>query len=220
MAKKSYPDGTRVCPWILTQDGEKHSIRRWIYLPNGKKSFERFSAKRYEHIRELLKELQDYVVRLNGFDPKVERLKTKVSFKHAFISDALLTEYAETYLAAHIPNRKDAKTLFGYLKGYALNFFISQMHLASPLEWHRHQHTWGKYLLNRDEKGMDPALRIFQPGEIFSAKVLRYTVSELNRFMNLHLKRPDEIPLLTFDPISRAAYKKHDARRKMTSDVR
>ena len=97
MAKlvKNYPENTRVCPWILTQDGNKNSIRRWVYLPDGSKVFERFPAIRYQHIRNDLGELRNFVIRLNGFDPKVERLKKKVSFKHAFVSDELLADYEE-----------------------------------------------------------------------------------------------------------------------------
>ncbi len=222
MAKvlRQYPEDARICPWILTQDGEKHSIRRWVYFPDGKKTFERFPAARYQHIRENETELKNFVIRLNGFDPAVERLKKKVTFKHAFISDELLVDYEENYLSVHIPNQKDRKTLFAYLKNYALNFFVNKAQIANPLEWHRNQHLWGKYLLNREEKKLDPALRIFESGDIRSAKVLKYTINELNRFMKyLHLRRPDEIPVLTFDPISRATFKEHDARRKMTQEV-
>jgi integrase len=222
MAKlvKNYPENTRVCPWILTQDGNKNSIRRWVYLPDGSKVFERFPAIRYQHIRNDLGELRNFVIRLNGFDPKVERLKKKVSFKHAFVSDELLADYEENYLSTHIPNKKDRTTLFAYLKNYGLNFFINKMQVSNPLEWHRNQHLWGKYLLNREDKNLDPSLRIFEPGDIRSAKVLKYTINELNRFMKyLHLKRPDEIPALTFEPLSKATLKEHDARRKMSSDT-
>lgn len=216
---KEYPEGTRICPWIITVDGSKKSIRRWVYFADGKKAFERFPLVRYLPIRSDEKELQNFIIRLNGFDPKVERLRKKVTFKHAFISDELLSDYAENYLSTHIPNKKDAGTLFAYLKNYALNFFINRMQLANPLEWHRNQHVWGRYLLNRDST-LDPKLQIFDSNEIRSAKVLKYTVNELNRFMKyLHLRRPDEIPVLTFDPLSRASFREHDARRRMTTSV-
>ncbi len=217
---RSYPNGTRFTAWSLVKDGDKQAIRRWATLPDGTQKFERFPLKKYEHIRGNKRELEDFVIRLNGKDPRVERIKSMLAFKHAYISDDLMDDYRENYLFQQIPTRKDALSMFQYLNKYCLEFFISKSDLKNPLDWHRHQHVWGKYLLNKKDDDLDSEKLIFNPGEIKSAKVIRYTVNELNRFMKyLHLKRPDEVPALTFEPISRAAYKEHEARRKMTNET-
>lgn len=134
MKTKQYPTNSRICPWLITQEGTTLSIRRWVYLPNGKKAFERYPAIQYADIRDNKKELNNFVIRLNGFDPRVEKLKKKVTFKHAFVSDEVLYDYEQNYLASHIPNKKDRGTLFSYLKNYALGFFVNNLQLANPAQ--------------------------------------------------------------------------------------
>lgn len=204
--------------WFIAKDGNKLVVRRHVYKADGTKGSERYPALKYAHLS-TKRELEDFVIRLNGKDPTVERIKAKLSFKHAYISPELMDDYRENYLYQQIPTLKDAQSMYGYLDKYALNFFIEKLGLKNPLEWHRHQNVWGRYLLNKGE--LETNKLIFEPNEIKSAKLIRMTVNELNRFMKyLHLKRPDEVAALTFDPISKAAYKEHEARRKLDNNLR
>lgn len=197
--------------WYLAKEGDWYSIRRIVGTGKSKKH-ERFPKKKYRHIKDL-EELRDFVIRLNGKDPRIERIKGKLEFRHAFINEEMLDKYYE-YLRTQIPNERDASTLFQYLKKYALGFFIQKLDMANPLDWHQHQHIWSKYLLNRADDLKDE-WRIFEKDRIVSSKVLKYIVNEMNRFCRfLHNQKPD-IPALTFEPLSKAALKDHKARRKL-----
>ena len=196
--------------WFLAKEGDWYSIKKMVTKANGKRSSKRYPKAKYSHITNL-GQLKDFVIRLNGKDPRAERIKAKLDFNHAFIDENLMSEYFE-YLKTQIPSEKDSGTLYSYLKRYALNFFIGKMDLANPIEWHQHQHIWAKYLLNRD-KGLKSNLRIFEKDRIVSAKVIKSIINELNRFSKfLHNQKPD-IPALHFEPLSKAALKEHKARR-------
>lgn len=198
--------------WYLAKEGDWFSIRRMVISQSGSRKQERYSRKHFSHITSE-KELRDFVIRLNGKDPQIERIRQKIRFTHAFIDQKMMDKYHD-FLLTQIPNEKDANTLFGYLKRYALNFFIGRMNLINPLHWHQNQHIWGKYLLNRDNN-LDDKLRVIPKGEILSSKVIKYTINELNRFSGfLHLQKPD-IPQLTFMPVSKAALKEHKATREI-----
>ena len=198
--------------WFIAKESNRLVIKRMIKKPDGKRSAQRYPRDKYSHIDNEA-QLKDFVIRLNGKDPKIERIMAKLEFRHAFINEDLMERYY-SYLQTQIPNEKDAKTLLGYLKRYALAFFIEKMKFSNPLHWHKNQHIWSKYLLNRDDDLQDN-LRIFDVDRIPSTKVLKYTVNELNRFMKfLHNQKPD-IPALHFEPLSKAAIKDHKARRQM-----
>lgn len=217
---KTYPEGTKLLQWFLAKEREKMIVRRHVILPDGKRSFERFPVNRYSHLTSK-RDLEDFVIRLNGKDPAIERIKAKLSFKHAFISPDFMDDYRENYLFQQVPTQKDAQSMYGYLEHYALRFFIEQLGLKNPLEWHRHQNILGRYLLNKPDDTLEAEKLIFPNGTIKSAKLIRMTINELNRFMRyLHLKRPDEVPPLKFEPISRAAFKEHEARRKLLGEGR
>ncbi len=212
-AQKVYPAGTKFRSWSLLTSKKEHeyTIRRWVEYPDGIKKFERLPKKQYEDLLGKPKALGDFVVRLNGKDPTEERALAKAAFKHAYINSELLQDYLENYLSLHIPNKKDAKSLFAYLTKYGLTFFIEKLGLVDPISWHKQQYVWGKYLLNKDKTGIEDTKRIFKNGEIKSAKVLKYTVNEMNRFMKyLHLKRPVEVVVLSFEPLTKATLKEHE----------
>lgn len=216
MGSSKFPPNSKFRDWTIVQDGQRRVIRRWVRLPDGTDKFERYPSVKYSHL--VGKALDEFVIRLNGKDPEEERVRAVVAFKHAFLSVDFMERYRDDFLFQQVPSRKDAQTLYKYLNEYALNFFISKLGLKNPLEWHRSQPVWGKYLLNRTGDELDPALRIFPEGVHMSSKVLRYTVNELNRLMGyLHLQRPDEVPPLKFTPISKAAYKLHDAQRLLAN---
>jgi integrase len=178
--------------WGLYRDRGRWVIRR------GK---ERLPTAKYHRIRhdELL--LREYVDRLNA----PLRVKEAVKFKHAFISPALLAEYQE-WLEAQIPTKRNAQCEYTYLEEYFLNYFIGQLNLSNPLDWFSvHATKWAKFLLS------DVAPK--------SAKTKRAIVQAANRFMGwLHKKRPEEVPPLVFQPLSRAVYKDIEAARQMRGE--
>lgn len=184
--------------WSLYKEAGKWVIRRWYA---GK--YERMPVSRYKRIREDEPALRELVKRLNA--PIDAR--SRVDFKHAFISPALLDEYLE-YLVTQIPTESNARTEFGYLKTYFLNFFIGELNLMSPEEWHAvHETKWARYLLS--DKA--PA----------SAKAKRDIIIAANRFIKwLNRKRPEDRPVGEFKPISKAKYKAIEAQREIDGEIR
>jgi integrase len=219
---KTYPKDSQFEAWFLAKEAGSYTIRRFVnrYGDGKRIGSQRLPLQKFRHLLDNPKELADFVVRLNGKDPVAERAKGAAEFRHAYVSEELLTDYVQNYLLQQIPTKKDAGTMYRYLRSYALRFFLLKMKVMNPIDWHRNQNVWGKYLLNREEDKLDDALRLFEPNELRSAKVLRQIVNEMNRFMRyLHLKRPDEVPQLTFAPLTRAALKEHEGRRRLYSQV-
>ncbi|RYZ86775.1 MAG: hypothetical protein EOP04_13160 [Proteobacteria bacterium] len=113
--------------------------------------------------------------------------------------------------------------MFMYLNQYGLDFFIRKLGLANPLDWHREQDSWARYLLNKQTDTLDDGKRILDEGDLFSSKVIRQIFFELNRFLSyLHRKRPTEVPPLLMQPFPKksAALKENDARRLLLEEVR
>lgn len=226
MGKKTYPEGTRFNRWVIINDNDGGTIipriRRWAHYPNGKKTYERYPSNKYAHLRDNPKELENFVIRLNGEDPDEKRVKLLIKFRHAYIDPQLLDLYLE-YLLTQIPSKKHALIEFTNLQRYFFGFFIVKMGIADPVMWHRQQNHWAKALLNKvesDDSHFKEEWRLFPPDEIRSAKTLRSIVSGANRFMQfLHERRPDEVPPLKFVPLNRAAYKELEARRKLKGKV-
>lgn len=177
-------------------------IRREWKDENGKRKSESYPQKKWAHLPD--EELADFVIRLNGKDPRIERIKDRLDFEHAFIGPEFLSEYQDIYLRSFIPDQRTAKTLSVRLKEYALNYFIADRELANPLEWKRHEAEWGLHLLKKNK----------------SRKVIQSAVYELNRFMRfLHSKHPD-IPPLVFEPLSRAVLKEHESGRHLRGEIK
>ena len=222
---KSWPPGTTFDEWSIGKDNTprlkvKVNVRRWVHLPDGSKKLERLPPVQYRHVADNETELSRFVVRLNGHDPDEDRALARYAYNTAFLSPELLRDYAETHLSTQVPNQRDARALFSYLNRYGLNFFVNKLRLANPLDWHREQGRWAKYLLNKPNDDLEDDKRIFGAGEIMSAKVLRQIVNEMNRLLSyLHQQRPGEVPPLLLDPLSRAALKDHDARRKLVCEI-
>lgn len=219
--EKKYPPDAKISEWYYQKetfnDERIYSVRRVITLSSGKTSLERYPAANYRDIRTDEKKVKDFVIRLNGKDPRVERIKARIEFNHAFIDEELLFEYEEIYLRNYIPNADETRQLTSYLKRYALNFFIGKLGLGNPIDWHRNQHLWGLALLGKT-KNKDHIL--FEDGAMRSANVLKRIIFELNRFMIfLHSKKPD-IQALTFTPLTPAVLKEHEARRELKGEVR
>lgn len=198
--------------WYVCKEGDVFSIRKTISA-NGKRRQVRYPAKKYVHVRSDYKELRDFVIRLNGKDPRVERIKARLEFTHAWIGPDLIDEYREVYLKNYIPDEKAARVNVTYLKKYALNFFIQNLQLANPEDWHRQQYKWGLALLGESRE-----VKIVK--KPLSAFVLRKTVYELNRFMRfVHSKKPD-VPSLVFEPLSKSRLKEYEARRRMSGKIK
>lgn len=175
--------------WYLTTENSQLVIRGW---PGNK----RLPISEYRAIRHDETELKKLVLRLNApLDAK-----TKVAFKHAFIDEKLLADYLD-YLKGKIPTESSAVTELAYLKDYCLDFFVGELSLPNPLQWHEvHETKWAKFLLKHSS--------------IRATKTKRDVVNALNRFMPWLHKRYPDVPVLKFDPISRAKYAEAEARRE------
>lgn len=221
--KKDFPEGTKFSNWSLMyetrEDKRVYVIRRWVYFPDGKRMYQRHPYLDYRHLRDNLKELRNYVIRLNGEDPDAVRVKRVVEFRHAFIGPDLLDSYVE-FLKTRLSSAKHAESEYRRLYRYGLRFFIVKLRKPMPLDWHRHQGLWAKALLNNPEN--DPAFRdewrLLAPNQMLSAKTLRSVVNAMNRFLAyLHQERPTEVRPLSFKPIGAAKFKDHDERRKIAN---
>lgn len=193
--------------WKLYREKQKGGVTRFVIKRwNGAQPI-RLPTNKYELIRNNEEELKKLVLRLNNTLPKGQRVRELIAINHAFISPDLLEEYRQLLLI-QVPTRDRALTEFYYLVTYFLNFFINDMRLANPLEWHIHHKTvWAQYLASKKVPK--------------SASAKKTIVSAANRFMIfLHEKRPTEVPPLKFVPLTKAKYKELEARRKMSGDAR
>lgn len=175
--------------WSLFQEKGRWVIRRW---EEGR--YKRLPVKRYQSIREDYEKLSEFVKRLNApIDAK-----EVVDYKHAFISPKLLEEYQE-FLLAKIPTRKDALCEFAYLNDYCLSYFIGKLNLRGIQDWHRvHETKWATYLIDHPD--------------VKAPTTKRKVICALNRFAEwLHKQRPEDTPLLEFEPISSAKYRELEA---------
>jgi|GEM_PF-1395725 len=219
---RSYPQDATIEQWFIANDTDGPRIKRFVKHRGRRIGVERLPLSDYRHLLGNRRELEDFVIRRNGRDPREVRAKELVQYRHAFLSPETLREYRDIFLPMHIPTKKDQRTMFAYLQEYALNWFSLKRNLPNPISWHIHQQEWGKYLLNdRSATAFKDRLALFEDGDRLSAKVIRQVINELNRFMRyLHQKRPNEIPPLKFSPFSVAMLRKHDADRKVDNDFR
>lgn len=215
MGKNKYPDDTRIIGFYLINEKIENkvvpTIRQAVILPDRKRRLDRYPVVEYRSFRNNPRELEDFVIRLNHQIPEEKRARESVEIKHAFISTEMLDEYL-AYLVVQIPTQSIAKTEWHYCKTYFLNYFIGNLNLPSPLDWHRKQTEWAHSLLGRDSKlWLKP----------MSGKLIKDVIISANRFMRwLHIKRPNEVPPLVFNPITRAVYKELKARRRLSGEAR
>jgi integrase len=215
---RKYPKGSKISAWALEMPSSgKPRIRRTIRTPDNQRWTENHPLVKFKHLLENKRELEDFVTRLNGKDPRIERIKLRLDFEHAFIGPDFLDEYQNVYLRSFIPSEATAQTLTFYLKHYALNYFIGRCGLANPLEWKQHEAYWGLALIDKAPEGTP---KVFDDNKPRSSQVIKMVIYELNRFMRyLHSKHPD-IPPLVFEPLSRAIFKDYEARRAMRGEKR
>jgi integrase len=184
--------------WYLTKDKAEG---QWVIRGGEKNS--RLPLHKYSRIRQDEAALRELVKRLNA----PADVKLKVSYKHAFISPALLDDYLR-YLKAQIPSESGAKQEYSYLRRHFLDYFIGKLDLMNPLDWHRvHETQWAEYLLS--------------PLAPKAAKTKRDIIIAANRFMGwLHKQRPEEVPPLEFKPLSKAKFKDIEANREFRNEIK
>jgi integrase len=218
MKEVKYPTGTKISAWFLeTPKKEKPRIRREIRTPENQRKTENYPLKKFSHLLGDISELKDFVIRLNGKDPRIVRIQNRLEFEHAFIRPDFLDEYQNIYLRRYIPSEAQAKKLVFYLRTYFLNYFVGRLNLANPIEWKREEASWGVALINKQAKNQ-PC--VFDDGKNRSAKVIKTIIYEANRFMRyVHSKRPDIAPIV-FEPLSKAILKDHEATRVLNDEVR
>lgn len=161
---KNYPADTRVSNYTIIDEkqpchnGESQVvpvIRRRVYFPNGTQKQERLESKKYAHLRDNRRALEDFVIRLNKRIPEALRTHKAVEIRHAFINEKLLNSYL-SFLVASVPSEKVARAEFYYLKTHALGYFINKLHLVDPADWKRKESIWTEALLNRIQNPKKP----------------------------------------------------------------
>lgn len=176
--------------WMLADESGLFYIKRNIKVAaTRKKTFQRLPRKIYGHLPKA--ELEKLITRLNFNQDREQRMRDRFKVESAFISQSLLQEFYDL-LDSEIPTKSIAKQRYSHLRTHFLNFFLKLD--PNPVNWHRHhQAVWCNYLLKEQR----------------SPSTLKQLVGVANRFMKfLHKKRPDEIPMMIFTPISRARFKK------------
>ncbi|MEK6774785.1 MAG: hypothetical protein AABY64_12655 [Bdellovibrionota bacterium] len=176
--------------WMLADEDGVFYIKRNIKIAETKKkTFQRLPRKIYGHLPK--EELEKLITRLNFSQDREKRMRDRFKIESAFISQALLEEFYQQ-LDAEIPTKSIVKQRYSHLRREFLDFFLKKD--PNPVNWHRHhQAEWCNHLLAKKR----------------STSTLRQIVGIANRFMKfLHKKRPDEIPMMVFTPISRARFRK------------
>ncbi len=172
--------------WILTFDSNRgYRVRRIIVKKDGKRSFQNLPAKYYKEYKDNENELNDFVTRLNNKDPKEVKAKNKYESKTAFIPSSLLQKYYSK-LESEIDSEKVVRYTYRYTKELFIDFFVELS--PDPVFWYRDfQPEWSKFLIKKN----------------YSISVLKKIINSANRFTKfLHEERPEEIPLMVFQPIS------------------
>ncbi len=157
---------------------------------NGVKKQPRYPYRKYKHLSSEA-EVQAFVDRLNHDLEK----KKAIRIKSAFIPVPQLEEFRERLLT-EIPNAKDAKYLYGCLHRYAMAYFVSELKVLDPMQWHEHQSKWGMHLLS---------LKL-------SAKSLRHIIQVTNRFLAF-MKAP------ALRPLTKARLKEHEAKHRLENEA-
>jgi integrase len=176
--------------WFISKEGTRFTVRQEMRdTATGKKSFRRYPREKYKMYENDLSALEAFVKRINEREFKAEKAYEAVKLKHAFIDDALLADFEE-YLRANIPSKVYVTGIMGHVKRHFIGYFVNELHLKDPVEWHRNQVKWARYLQSN----------------VAAPKTKRAVVQAANRFIGwLSTQRPD-VPKVRFEPISRAVY--------------
>ncbi len=224
--KFEIPAGSKLGNYFVAKDATMKSgfaIRQRVTLPNGKMAYPRYDAKKYRHF-DKKQELDDLVLRLNHrTKEKAAELRAikNVKTKLAFLPPEKMEEFRVDFMARYTNSREQNYYYNTCFRKYFIDFFVTQLGLIDPQQWHRSQSKWGHALTqfvldnktriysNRERKQM----RIFKEDENLRAyKTIKEIVGLANGFMRwLHETMPGEIPLYKFKPLTgaqRAEYEK------------
>jgi hypothetical protein len=118
---KGKPSLLNSSSWFLTRENGQPLIIKDVVYSDGRAGRIRHPRKNYKHLLESEGELKDYVIRLNGKDPKWEKVKDKIATIEAFFNQKDLSDY-QAVLHRRITEKRWAETIFYYLKRYAIAF--------------------------------------------------------------------------------------------------
>lgn len=195
----------KIGDWFVTKEGGDWTIRRKVVYTDGTRSNLRYDAEQLSRYKSK-EELDALVIRLNRRENRraIEEIKTKL----AFLPTETLEEF-RALLGAEIPNQSDAKVQYHNLHRYFLRFFVDMLGLKDPVDWKASEHKWGMALLGETSG-------IYEDKKLRAVKTIKRIVQTANRLMAfLHRLRPQEVPAIRFEPISRARYKSYEAQIKL-----
>jgi integrase len=236
---KQFPKGTRFGDWYIAKDATLKAgfgIRRRVYLPEDGYKQERLDAKIYSNITDA-HELEDLLDRLNHRTKRrklelesMEAIRTRL----AFLPQERLEKFRLEFVARYTHQREQNYYYKTCFQKYFLNFFVSQLGLYDPAEWHKNQFKWGhaltQFVLDNDRTGRAfdkderKALAIFtteadEEPSLRRWKTIKEIVLRANIFMSwLHKEMPGEMPLYLFQPLTLAQIHKYEAAVKTTED--
>lgn len=194
--------------YFLTKEQDQHVIRQLMFV-NDKKSSIRFPKKNYSHLTSI-ESLQKYVNRLNGREH--EATLKEIELKLSFLPTSLLEDFREL-LHSEIPSRKDADNHYRNLHRYFFKYFVDHLKQKDPISWKINESKWGKALLSEDSR-----FSLYEDKQPRAVKTVKGIVQTANRFLSfLNKKYPNEYPLISLEPISKAKFKDYHA--KLNLDV-
>jgi hypothetical protein len=204
------PAGAKFGPWTIYKEPQRgkdvYSIKRVFYSgTNRKPRYQRYPAKSYRTFRGNLDLLETFIERLNEGPLKLNRGLHQPS--SSIITSQVMRDYAE-HLRVQTVDEREARCDFSYVKRYLVDFFLNQLKLPDPVQWHRvHQTKWTEYLL-----GPDVPKSMLTKRDIIHAS---------NRFLRwLHSQYQAEVPFLKFEPFSRARIRQYQATRDLDAELR
>lgn len=184
-------------------------IRRYRRV-SGETKWQSYPSKSYKHLK-VEADLEAFVTRLNG-EHEAARKKAEAAyeFKHKFITAELLANWEEN-VRATMTKEVSANDHIKMVKICFLNFFINQLKLSDPMDWHKHQLQWGQALMSKDKKH-----KLYKDGKPRSKRRIDDIVWASNRFMRfIHKANPGLFPLIEFEPISKPVLADYEARRRL-----
>jgi integrase len=233
---KTYPKGTKFLDYYISRDSwvaSGRTVRRTIILPDGTRKSDRLDSKVHSHITDE-KELESLIDRLNHRTEQrkleaeaMEAIRTRL----AFLPVERLEKFRLEFIARFTHPREQNYYYKTCFQKYFLNFFVSQLGLYDPKDWHREQFKWGhaltQFVLDNSDMGRGfsdeerEKLKIFKEEKVYlrSWKTIKEVIMRANIFMTwLHKEMPGEIPLYQFEPLTRAQIAKYEQAVALSGD--
>jgi integrase len=171
--------------WYVCKENTRYTVRKTVTDSDGTKHQVRLDRDLYRAIEKDKAEITAFVVRLNAKENPGQKVRELQITENAFISVALIEKF-EAHLKESIPSENYVSGIMGRVRNHFLRFFMNDLKLNDPNEWHRvHKEKWSKYL------------------------------NAANRFIDWLSERRPDVPKLVFEPISKAKFStlkaEHDA---------